>query len=62
VLTQTAAEAEEEALAIRFGGQVARGRAKGQASLDRFEGRQRLLAGALGAGKSLLTGAARVIS
>lgn len=62
VLAETAAQAEEEALAIRFGGNVAHDRAKAQASLHRFEGRQRRLAGALGAGSSLLTGAARALS
>ncbi len=61
VLEETASEGELEALAIRFGGDIASTRALSQAAVSRFAGSQAERAGFLRAGTTLLTGGGRSI-
>ena len=60
VMEETAAKAEQDALAIRYGGEVSASRWETQAAIDRMRGREYKRAGALGAGTSLLTGASAI--
>jgi len=61
VMEETAAEAELDALAIRYGGEIEAGRHLSLAELERARGKQAKRAGYLGAGTSLLTGGAATI-
>jgi len=60
VEADTAAQAEQDALAIRFSGSAAEARAKSQAAMSRFEGRVAKQASMFKAGTSLLSGASRL--
>lgn len=60
VMEETAAEIERDALAIRYGGDIAAARANSQARLDRFTGKQARTSSYYAAGGSLLTGASNV--
>lgn len=60
VEADTAQQAEQDALAIRYSGSVAEARAKSQAALDRMQGKVAKQAGYFKAGSSLLTGASRL--
>lgn len=59
VMEDTAADIERDALAIRYGGDVAGARARSQARLDRFQAQQYKTASSYNAVGSLLTGASR---
>ena len=56
VQEETAAEAELDALVVRFGGEIGAAREEARARAERFGGRQALTAGLFGAGRTLLTG------
>lgn len=60
VVADTAADAELDALAIRFSGSVQEARARSQAALARAEGRARQTASFFDAGSAILTGASGV--
>lgn len=56
VLTETAAEAELDALAIRYAGEVKAKGYEAQAEMSRWEGKQRKKAARLGMGRTILSG------
>lgn len=58
-LEESAKQGELDALAIRFGGTVAKGRAGSAAAVERAQGKAARQAGTLRAGTSLLTAASR---
>jgi hypothetical protein len=60
VEADTAAQAEQDALAIRFSGSAAEARAKSQAAMSRMGGRVAKQASMYKAGTSLLSGASRL--
>lgn len=59
VMAETQRQAEMDALAIRYGGQVSRTRSQNAIALARYKGEQAMLAGVTEAGTSLLTGGYR---
>lgn len=59
VMADTAAKAELDALAIRYGGQVAKSRAYSQASMDELMAKQIKSSSMINAGTTILTGASR---
>ena len=59
VLEETAGKGELDALAIRYGGEIESERAKSRASLSKTTGRAALTSSFIGAGSTLLTGAAK---
>lgn len=60
VMEDTAAQGELDALAIRYGGDVAAAQKRSQANLYRMQGKNARTAGYINAGTSLLTGAANI--
>ena len=60
VQEETAAEAELDALTVRFGGQLGTARELARARAERFGGRAALSAGLFRAGSTLLTGAGEI--
>jgi len=56
---ETEADAELDALALRYSGSVAEARARSQAGIDRMRGKAAQTAGYIGAGASLLKGASQ---
>ena len=61
VMEETAAEAELDALAIRYSGDIAASRHRSVADIERIRGKQARKAGYIKAGTTLLTGAAKTI-
>jgi hypothetical protein len=61
-MEDTATQAELDALAIRYGGEVGAARARSAAGLERMYGREKKTAGWIGAGTSLLTGMSSFLS
>lgn len=59
LMEDTAKEAELDALAIRYGGNLRAGGFEAKANMTEYEGRLAKQKGMMGAGKSLLTGAMR---
>jgi hypothetical protein len=55
VIRQNAANAEMDALALRYRGQIEQAGYKSQAQMKRYEGKQALYSGIAGAGSKLLT-------
>lgn len=60
IINDTAAQGELDALAIRYGGDIAAIQAKNRASMSRFEGKSALTSGLFGAGSTLLSGASSI--
>ena len=60
VMEDTARQGELDALTIRYGGDVAAARARSQANLMRMQGADKMTAGYIGAGTTLLTGATQM--
>ena len=56
VLTETAAEAELDALAIRYAGEVQARGYEAEAAISRWEGKQQKRAARLGVGRTILSG------
>lgn len=56
VISETAGKGELDALAIRYGGEVAAAAANSKAAASRSQGQTALLTGALGLGSTLLAG------
>lgn len=59
-LEESAAAGELDALVIRHGGEIEKGRAESSAEIEREKGRQARIAGRIGAGTSLLSGGAKI--
>ncbi|HXG17186.1 MAG TPA: hypothetical protein VNK50_13120 [Calidithermus sp.] len=60
VLADSARQAELEAQTIQYGGELRARQAQGQANLESFQARLASRAGTIGAGATLLSGAARI--
>lgn len=59
VINDTALQGEMDALAIRYGGDVAAIEARNRAELAKWEGRSAMTSGMFGAGTTLLSGASQ---
>lgn len=61
ILADSAAEAELEALVLRYGGEVKAKQSEGEAALNRARGKNAVFAGYVGAGTALLAGGGKAL-